>query len=163
MIGSPLRATERGDARNTTTVATSSGERTRPIPIPDAYRDSISSKLTPAAAAARVIDSTQISVLVWPGCKQTTLIPRVIAQYAAHDLSGDAEEVSTVLPANAILINETHVGLVDQRRRFQNMARALFAHKGMREPMQLLFDQRSQRLKRGLVAITPTNKEFGDF
>src|ERR1044072_4884889 len=41
---------------------------------------------------------------------------RVVYEYAAHHLRGDAEEVRAVLPLHLRLVNEAHVRLVYERR-----------------------------------------------
>ncbi len=52
----------------------------------------------------------------------------VIDEDAAHELGGDAEEMGAVLPGDAGLIDELHVGLVDEGGGLQGMVGSLAAH-----------------------------------
>jgi hypothetical protein len=53
---------------------------------------------------------------------------REIHQDVTHQLSGDGEEVSAVLPAHLGSINEPQVGFMDQRRGLQCVIRSLSSH-----------------------------------
>ena len=50
--------------------------------------------------------------------------PRHVDQDAAHDLRRHGEEVRAVLPAHVLPVHQPQVGLVDERRRLEDVARA---------------------------------------
>ena len=76
----------------------------------------------------------------------------IVQQDAAHDLGGDAEEVGTILPAGAALIDELQVGLVDEGSGLQGMAGALAAELGAGDPFELLVDERRQLIHHRSIA-----------
>ena len=88
--------------------------------------------------------------------------PRHVDQDTAHDLRGHGKEVGAVLPAYVLPIDQPQVGLVDERRRLEDVSRALARHVSRREAMQLLVNQRRQRLERGLVAAAPRGEQLRD-
>jgi hypothetical protein len=47
---------------------------------------------------------------------------------ATHELGGDAEEMGTALPGNAGLVDELHVGFVDEGGGLEGMIGAFAAH-----------------------------------
>jgi hypothetical protein len=55
------------------------------------------------------------------GSLRRLVLARVIDQDAPHHLRGDAEEVGSVLPGNAVLSNEAQVGFMDESRRLQRV------------------------------------------
>src|SRR5437867_2549960 len=57
---------------------------------------------------------------------------------AAHQGSGDGEEVGSVPQRHMVGINQPEVGLVDQRRGLQRMARPFACHVAVREPAKLI-------------------------
>ena len=64
----------------------------------------------------------------------------VIDQDAAHQLGRHREEVRTVLPHGAPLIDETEIGLVHEGRRLQRVVRALAPKAQGGAPPQLAVD-----------------------
>jgi hypothetical protein len=63
--------------------------------------------------------------------------------------------VRSVLPADVLHVEQTDVGLVDERRGLQTMADSFARHEVARNPMQLGVDDRDQMLQRFVVAIAP--------
>src|SRR5262245_28285839 len=90
------------------------------------------------------------------------MIARVVYQNAAHQLSRDPEEVCTVLPAHILLINESQVGFVDQRRSLKRMAGSFPTHVVTRKALQLFMDERNETVKRRLISIPPIHEQLGD-
>ena len=52
----------------------------------------------------------------------------VVDEDAAHELGGYAEEVGTALPGYAGLVDELHVGFVDEGGGLEGVVRSLAAH-----------------------------------
>jgi hypothetical protein len=65
----------------------------------------------------------------------------VINQDVAHQLCGESEELSAILPVQITLIDEAEIGFVDDSRSLQGVIRALSAHVVMSQTVQLLIDQ----------------------
>ena len=51
------------------------------------------------------------------------MMPRMIDEYAAHQLSSNAEKLRAVLPLGVPLIDQLQIGFINQRRRLQSVAR----------------------------------------
>ena len=83
----------------------------------------------------------------------------LVNQYAPHGLRGDGEEVRAVLPTHAALVNESHVSFVDERGGLQSVVGALAAHVAVREPVQLLLNEREQLVERRPVAAAPGEEQ----
>src|SRR5262249_49223891 len=90
------------------------------------------------------------------------MIARVVYQNAAHQLSRDPEEVCPVLPAHILLIYESQVGFVDQRRSLKRMARSFPTHVVTRKAPQLFKDERNETVKRRLISVPPLHEQLGD-
>ena len=73
---------------------------------------------------------------------------RPLDQDLAHRVRGDRAEVRAVLPALRAILHQPQVGLVDERRRLERLARTLAAQIRRRQPAQLLVDDRQQRVDR---------------
>ena len=73
---------------------------------------------------------------------------RALDQDLPHGMRRDRAEVRAVLPAIRLVLHQAEVGLVDERRRLQRLARPLAAQVVGREPPQLLIDDRQQRVHR---------------
>ncbi len=67
-----------------------------------------------------------------------------------------------VLPAHVLPVNQPDISLVDKGTGLQRVSGALVAHVVMRQAVQLLINQRSQRLEGSLVAITPGDQQPRD-
>ena len=64
-----------------------------------------------------------------------------------------------VVPLDRLPVDETDVGLVDERRCLQAVPHALSRHAALRDPMELLMDQRDQSLEGTLVAVSPLDQK----
>jgi hypothetical protein len=89
--------------------------------------------------------------------------PRVIDEDAAHRLRRNGQEMSTVLPVHALVINETHVGFVDQCCRLQAVAGAFTSHVVTRQSSELVVHDRHQPGERVLVSAAPRTEQRADF
>jgi hypothetical protein len=87
---------------------------------------------------------------------------RPIDEDAPHHLGRHREELGAVLPDRAILIHQTKVDLVDERRRLKRLARALVPKKCGRSPPKLVVHNRDQPIARLQVAVVPCLEEGGD-
>jgi hypothetical protein len=85
----------------------------------------------------------------------------VVDEDAAHHLRGDAEEVCAVLPLHLRLVDEPHVGFVDERRGLQGVADALLAQVARRQPPQLAVDDGQQVIQNAAVAVGQTDEQSG--
>jgi hypothetical protein len=74
-----------------------------------------------------------------------------------------AKKWDTVLPADVCLINQSQVGLVNQRGRLQGVARTLATHVVVGQPVQFVMDQWDEFVIGGSIAIAPVLKQSGDF
>ena len=86
----------------------------------------------------------------------------VIDENAAHELRRDAEEVRTVPPFDAALVDEAEIRLVHQRRRLKGDLIRLAPHRTGCLTMQLGIDGREELLANLLLARPPTNEEASD-
>ena len=88
--------------------------------------------------------------------------PRVVDQDAAHRLGRHGEEVGAVLPVHALVIDQPHVGFVDQRRRLQAVAGALAVSCTARQAAELVVHDRGQLGERALVPVAPRTEKRAD-
>ena len=82
-------------------------------------------------------------------------------QDSAHHLRGDPEKLRPIAPGHFMLIDEPEINFVHQGGRLQRVVRAFPAKETDRLPMQLLVNQRKQRLERVSVAAGPGDKPPG--
>jgi hypothetical protein len=80
---------------------------------------------------------------------------RVIDQDAAHHAGGDGQKMRAVLPADPFLINQTQVGLVDERSRLQRMVAPLASQAGGRAGPEVPLHEIEQIVSRLQVALSP--------
>ena len=81
--------------------------------------------------------------------------PRMVDEDAAHRLRRHRKEMGAVLPLHALVVDQPHVGFVDQRRRLQAVAGALALHVVVRQAVELVVDDRRQPGERALVPVAP--------
>ena len=79
----------------------------------------------------------------------------MVDQDAPHQLGGNAEEVSAILPGHPLLADQPHVGFVDERRGLKRVPRALIAHVGGGDPAQLVVHERRQLLESIAISAAP--------
>jgi hypothetical protein len=65
----------------------------------------------------------------------------VVDEDAAHDVGGEADEVSVVLPLDIFLLGDTEVGLVDEGGGLESVVAALAAHIALGEAVELGVDE----------------------
>jgi hypothetical protein len=90
------------------------------------------------------------------------MTPRMINQNAPHQLSRNSEEMGTILPLHALVINQTHVGLIDQRRRLKAVAGTLASHVVTGEPSKFVINNGGQPVECASVSVTPCAKQSAD-
>ena len=64
--------------------------------------------------------------------------------------------------ATAFAVDQPEIGLVDERRGLEAVARALSRHAAPRDAVKLPVDERNQPLEGALVAPPPFEKQPGD-
>src|SRR5207244_13093209 len=86
-----------------------------------------------------------------------------IYQNAPHDLCRDSEEVSAVLPAHAVCIDQTQVSLIDEGGSLEGTAYVLAAHVTLGQPMKLGIDERHELVARRLIGVAPSLARCANF
>ena len=87
---------------------------------------------------------------------------RMVDENAAHRLGRHGKEVGAVLPVHALVVDEPHVGFVDERRRLQAVAGALTSQAAPGETAKLVVDDRRQLGERALVPVAPRTEKRAD-
>lgn len=87
--------------------------------------------------------------------------PGMLCQNPPHDLCCDSEEVSAVLPADASLLRELQIGLVDDFCGLEPLCGRLSLTIVMSESMNIPVDERNQLVEGLPVAVRPRVKELG--
>ena len=77
--------------------------------------------------------------------------PRMVNEDPAHRLGRNRKEMRAVLPVHALVIDQPHVGFVDERRCLKAVAGALAFHVAARQAAELLVHNRRQLGERALV------------
>ena len=80
---------------------------------------------------------------------------RGVNEDASHDLRGQSEEMRAILPVDVVGVDQTEIGLMDERRALQRQARAFVPHVPPGLDSQLRVDQRRELLERPLVSLAP--------
>ncbi len=83
----------------------------------------------------------------------------VIHEDLPHGAGRHTEEVSAVLPLDALLVDELEVRLVDQGRGLKGVAGALPPHLRRCSPAKLAVDERHQLFERLRVTLAPGAQE----
>jgi hypothetical protein len=65
----------------------------------------------------------------------------------------------TVLPLDALYVDQLQVGFVDERRGLQTVPGALPRHTSPCDPMQLTLDERDQPLECRIIALSPGQQQ----
>ena len=86
----------------------------------------------------------------------------VIDKDVAHDLRGDGQKLRAARPGRLLLPGQAEVGLVDESRGLECVARALSTQVVSGAPAQLLVDERDQAITRLEIAVAPRLKESRD-
>ena len=86
----------------------------------------------------------------------------VLDEDAAHGLGRGGEEVAAAVPARVVRPDEPEVGLVDQGRGLERLARLLLRQPLGGELAQLVVDQRQELLGRLRVALLDGREDAGD-
>jgi hypothetical protein len=90
-------------------------------------------------------------------------LPRVVNENAAHQRRGHGEEMRAILPLHAIELDDPQVGFVDERGRLQGVAGPFALQIAMRDPAQLVVDERDDFVSRGAVLAAPTPRAAGKY
>ncbi len=67
-----------------------------------------------------------------------------------------------IFPVQISLVNQPHVGLVDQRRSLERVVRTLQSHVPVGQPVKFLMDERRQSVERRFVSIAPIHEQLGN-
>jgi hypothetical protein len=78
-----------------------------------------------------------------------------IDEDAPHQSRCHRQEVRAVLPTDVLHVEQTNVGLIDERRGLQTVAYPFARHEVARNPVQLRVNDRDQTLQRFVVAVAP--------
>ena len=70
--------------------------------------------------------------------------------------------MSPVLPLHAFVVDQSHVGFIDQRRRLQAVAGLLALQVVVRQTVELVVHNRGQPSERALVAVGPRTQQRTD-
>jgi hypothetical protein len=68
-----------------------------------------------------------------------------------------------ILPLHALVVDQSHVGLVHQGRGLQAVARALASHVASREAPEFVIDDGSQSVERGSISVAPGSEQPAHF
>jgi hypothetical protein len=80
---------------------------------------------------------------------------RVIDQNPPHELCGHAEKMSAILPRDAVLADQTHVRLMNKRRRLKRVVDAFMAKVNRCPPAEFSIHKRHQIVARAEVTVAP--------
>ena len=86
----------------------------------------------------------------------------VVDEDPPHDLYGDPKEMSSTLPIDLPLIDESQIGFVDERRRLQSMPHPLAAKLARCDAAQLGIDERQQLIEGTVIPATPIIEQRRD-
>jgi hypothetical protein len=86
----------------------------------------------------------------------------MIDEDPAHQAGGEAEEVRTVLPPHAMLVDELQVRLVHEGRRGQRVVSALAVEVPSGDAPQLGVHRLQQAVARLLLPVTPGQEQRRD-
>src|SRR4026207_2405351 len=84
----------------------------------------------------------------------------MIDEHAPHHLRRDPEELCAILPGRA-LIDESQIGLIDQRRRLQRVIPPFASQVGGSPPVELVVHDWYQLVSRTDIAVAPCTQQSG--
>jgi len=96
-----------------------------------------------------------------PAAPLQVLTPCVVHQYSPHHLRGNGKEMSAILPAHPIAIDQPKVSFIHESRRLKRMTRAFPRHQCSGLPPKLVVNNGRQLVECGPVATAPSNQELG--
>ena len=77
-------------------------------------------------------------------------------------MSGDGEEVSAIVEGRPPLIDQSKVGLIDERARLEDMVGAFATHQAMRHAVELVMDELDQTIQGCSVTALPAMQQPRD-
>jgi hypothetical protein len=86
----------------------------------------------------------------------------VVDEDPAHDLRRNTEEMRTILPVDAPLIDEPDVHLMNESRWRQRVVGPLVPELARGNPTKLRIDQWQHLIERSSIAATPIGEQHGD-
>jgi hypothetical protein len=86
----------------------------------------------------------------------------MVNEQPAHDVRRHREEMSAVLPARALLIDESQISLVNQPGRGQRMVGSFAQHVRTRQASEFLVHGIHQGLGGRFLAVTPCQEQARD-
>src|SRR5438874_911206 len=81
----------------------------------------------------------------------------------SHYLSGKSKEMGPILQIGLLAINQVQVGLIDQGRTLESVARVLTQQVPMCQTTELTVNMSKQLLLRRLVSVPPSHQQLGHF
>ena len=87
--------------------------------------------------------------------------PGALDENLSHGAGGDAEKVRPILPRQMRVLQQAEVDVMHERRGLERLAGTLTPEKAGGQAPQLVVDQRHQRRKRLLIALTSAVHERG--
>ena len=101
-----------------------------------------------------------IQCMIYPRDKSGKPYPATVVGFAS--ITGLQVGGGPILPPDPLHIDETHVGLVHERRGLQAVTGALPRHATPRNPTQLVVHKRHELVERRLIALAPCQQQPGD-
>ena len=83
----------------------------------------------------------------------------MLNQNAPHQLGRNREKMCAILPVHALVIDQAHVGFIDQGRGLETVAGALAFHVAPRQAVQFVINDGGQPLERALISVAPGAQE----
>src|SRR5580700_11041506 len=71
--------------------------------------------------------------------------------------------MSAILPLHALVVDEAHVGFIDQGGGLQTVTRALAPHVASGEAPEFVIDDGGQPVERGSISIAPGSEQAAHF
>ena len=91
------------------------------------------------------------------------LAPRMVEEHTPHKLRGDAEEMTSILPIDLALIEQTQIRLVDDRSDLEPIVPPFADQAARRKHTQFVVNERHQLVERVSAAILPLVQKLCDF
>ena len=85
-----------------------------------------------------------------------------VDENAPHDPGRHTEKMRSVLPLYVVPVHESHVHLVDQRGRLEDVTASLACHLPRSHAVQFLLHERRKGVQGALVSMTPGDQQASD-
>ena len=81
---------------------------------------------------------------------------------ATHQLRRDGKEVRSILPSHPLIVDQSDIGLIDQRGGLKAVVGSLAPHVAMGKPAELGVHDGRQRVERAMIAVAPRTQKRTD-